>query len=513
MGTQNWQTNAAWHYHRVTSHSWESIQQGGHRLDWANYPQPFKIYRKLPVLPLPRNWSQRPLSTLRATLDDGTHFDPATPLDLGALARLLYLSGGVMRWRNLGGMRVPFRAAACTGNLHHIDLYVVCSSVPGLAPGVYHFGPHDFGLRPLREGDFRANLCTAADAPDELRDAPVWIVCTSTFWRNAWKYRARAYRHAFWDSGTILANLLAAAATEGLRCRVLLGFVDRDVNTLIGVDGEREASLALVALGAKAPPAERIRPVPPLQFEIEPYSGEEVHYPEIAAIHRASSLTDPVEVRSWRRGAKEIRSRSVEASVPLPPPSLESRESLDEVIKRRGSTRKFQREAIPLETLGAILRAARAKIAADFQASTSLTDTYLIVHAVGSLKPGAYVSTADGTGLLPLAYGDYRHRAGGLALGQSLAADAAVNVYHLADLHLLLPLLGNRGYRAAQLEGGIAGGRIYLAAFALKIGATGLTFFDDDVTSFFSPHAAGKSVMFLTAAGVPVRTRSRQRSE
>jgi hypothetical protein len=37
------------------------------------------------------------------------------------------------------------------------------------------------------------------------------------------------------------------------------------------------------------------------------------------------------------------------------------------------------------------------------------------------------------------------------------------------------------------------------------LGATGLTFFDDDVTAFFSPHATGKSVMFLTAIGKPVK--------
>jgi len=28
-----------------------------------------------------------------------------------------------------------------------------------------------------------------------------------------------------------------------------------------------------------------------------------------------------------------------------------------------------------------------------------------------------------------------------------------------------------------------------------------LTFYDDDVTVFFSPHAAGRSAMFLTALG------------
>jgi hypothetical protein len=65
----------------------------------------------------------------------------------------------------------------------------------------------------------------------------------------------------------------------------------------------------------------------------------------------------------------------------------------------------------------------------------------------------------------------------------------------------VLKRFGNRGYRVAQLDAAVAGGKLYLAAYALRLGATGLTFFDDDVTDFFSPHAAGKSVMFLVAAG------------
>jgi nitroreductase len=80
-----------------------------------------------------------------------------------------------------------------------------------------------------------------------------------------------------------------------------------------------------------------------------------------------------------------------------------------------------------------------------------------------------------------------------------------VAVFFLADLKAIFERYGNRGYRAAQIEAGIIGGRLYLAAYAQKIGATGLTFYDDDVTAFFSPHAAGKSAMFLVAAGIPAR--------
>ena len=48
---------------------------------------------------------------------------------------------------------------------------------------------------------------------------------------------------------------------------------------------------------------------------------------------------------------------------------------------------------------------------------------------------------------------------------------------------------------------------MYLSAYAQRLGASGLTFFDDDVTNFFSPHAEGLAVMFLVALGVPARRR------
>jgi hypothetical protein len=46
---------------------------------------------------------------------------------------------------------------------------------------------------------------------------------------------------------------------------------------------------------------------------------------------------------------------------------------------------------------------------------------------------------------------------------------------------------------------------MYLAAYAQRFGATGLTFLDDEVTDFFSPHAEGKSAMFLVALGRTVQ--------
>ncbi len=81
-------------------------------------------------------------------------------------------------------------------------------------------------------------------------------------------------------------------------------------------------------------------------------------------------------------------------------------------------------------------------------------------------------------------------------------------VFFLADLERVLGRFGNRGYRIAQLEAGILGGRMYLAAYGLGLGATGLTFYDDEIVDFFSPHAEGKDAIFMVALGKAVRVRT-----
>ena len=184
--------------------------------------------------------------------------------------------------------------------------------------------------------------------------------------------------------------------------------------------------------------------------------------------------------------------------------------SIAQVIMRRGSTRAFDAErAVGFHRLSTMLCAASSVLPADFLGPkhASLLDLYLIVNAVDGLEAGAYFYHRDKRALECLAAGALRARAGRLGLDQELPADAAVNVYALCALDPVLAAFGNRGYRAAQMEGGIVGGRLYLAAYALGLGATGLTFYDDEVIEFFSPHASGKDVMFLTAIGYADRKR------
>jgi SagB-type dehydrogenase family enzyme len=180
-------------------------------------------------------------------------------------------------------------------------------------------------------------------------------------------------------------------------------------------------------------------------------------------------------------------------------------DSIEQVILRRGSTRRFAREPITFVQLSTILDRSTRGVAADFvdPFGTQLNDLYLIVNAVEGLLPGAYFFNRRRQGLELLKQGDFRNEAGYLGLEQELPADASVAVFFLADLEAIFQRFGNRGYRAVQLEAGIIGGKLYLAAYALHLGASGLTFYDDDVVTFFSPHAEGKNAVFLVALGTP----------
>ena len=484
-----------------------------HRYDPMRNPLLLKVYEDLEPILLPVD---PPLPGGPALSAIATNIDPSaegrTP-DISMMTRILHFSAGITKTLRSAWGDMPFRAAACTGALYHIELYLVCGDLLGLEAGVYHFDPSESALRRLRKGEYRHALIAATGNEPAVANAPAILVYTDVFWRNAVKYQAREYRHAFWDSGTIIANTLATAAACSLPAKVVTGFVDESVNQLLDLDAQREVALALAPIGyapeaITGPPPE----IDPLELKTVPVSDYELDFPAIREMHEASSLTSREEVVAWRDGAPAIRTASPSGKLftlePHTPAEIPG-DSVETVIPRRGSSRRFSHDSITFPELSTLLERATQEIPADFlkPESNALNDIYLIVNAVDGLQSGAYVYHRDLKTLELTRQGEFRREAGQLALNQALGADASVNVFFLADLEPILGRLGNRGYRAAQLEASITAGRFYLGAYALGLGATGLTFYDDAVTDFFSPHAQGKSVMFLVAVGRRARRR------
>jgi len=495
-------------YHEATKHSEVSIGASAHYLDWDNKPSQFKEYENLPSIALPRNFShpeQKSISAIRGELREGG----AKQIDLGVLAELLFFSAGLTRKIKFGSEFIYMRAASATGALYPIELYVISGPIPGLEAGVYHFNPLHFSLEKLREGDYRSEL-DAAGSRDSL-SSPFTLAFTSLAWRNAWKYEARSYRHWFWDSGVIVANLLATSNSAGPSIKVGLGFVDSKVDQLLGLETRKEATVALAVVGAdhteKAPRIQQ--PIPSLTPDIKPVSKEEVDYSTIWETNEASQLESKSETDSWRRSLMQSKRTIPSAGPTFPFRKLEEDSSppLDEVILLRGSTRKFARQPVSFDHLSTIIQASATKIPLDFLSEReTLTDFYFIANDVQGLPPGSYFYNVNTNSVEQLKALRNRSMSGYLCLGQQLFSDASVVFFLMTELNPVLKYLGNRGYRAAQFEAGIRAGKIYLSAYAVRLGASGSTFFDDAVTEFFSPHARDKSAMIAVGIGEPAYT-------
>ena len=492
-------------YHEATKHSEVSIGTSAHYLDWDNKPPQFKEYENLPSVALPRNFPLPKANSIKAITGEPQN-GAIQQIDVGVLSELLFFSAGLTRKMRLGKELHYMRAASATGALYPIEIYVISGRIPGLDAGVYHFNPLHFSLVKLREGDYRSALVDAGSRNSQ--SAPFVLAFTSLAWRNAWKYEARSYRHWFWDSGVITANLLATSNSVGLETGLELGFVDSKVDLLLGLEAKKEATVALAVVGGgRAEKAAGIhQPIPSLALDLNRLSSEEVDYSIIWETNEASALKTKSETESWRtsQGLSEQSVPPISPAFPLLDTEGDPFPPLDEVILLRGSTRKFAREPISFERLSTIIRASATNIHLDFLSDNeTLIDFYFIANDVQGLPAGSYFYNVDKNSVERLKLDRNRSMSGYLCLGQQLFSDASVVFFLMTNLTSVLKSLGNRGYRAAQFEAGVRAGKIYLSSYAVGIGASGSTFFDDAVTEFFSPHAKGKSPMIAVGVGVP----------
>lgn len=478
-------TKAARRLHDSTKHGTEPTDRDSlvsyKRLDPSNMPNPFKEYRGLDTIDLPREIVS---SSVAAGAVLGGERGERSGLDLGVLSTLLFLSAGVTRVMDRPDRTLYFRTAMSAGNLHPIELYVVAGpGIAGLDAGVYHFSPLDMRLARLRSGDQRGVLDLNARAG---------LVLTGIPWRTTWKYAERGWRHLYWDAGTLLANTLAVADAHRLSHSLLLGFADDRVTDLVGIDGVEEMPLAILALGENASVASA--PPDPISPEVAPLAPSPVQLPLLQEAQSDGELSQG-EVEDWRDAGRPAFGMATPD-----PGALEGLDDpIEKVILRRGSTRRMVREQVPARALDWPMAAATRPVGIDVLGERTLLDHYVNVHAVEGMEPGAFRYEAPGWERLGRS-GSLREVSAQLCMGQALGGESAFTVFHCAGLDPILDAFGSRGYRVAQLEAGVVSGRLALCAFAMGLGATGLTFLDDAVSSFFGTPA---QPMLVTAVGVP----------
>lgn len=487
----------AWSYHKETNHDPQSLRQDSFRLDQSIKPRPYKSYTDLPVRSLddPGSLPEPTLEALSKTnpqvsqdVDDGEG-QPTSSL----LATLCYYATGITKTLQRATQSVRFRAAACTGKLYHINLYAVVGPGASVPPGVYHYDPTEHAIDQLRTGDYRAIVAEAVGT-DAAR-SPVTLIATSEWWRNAWKYRNRTYRHAFWDSGTIIGNLIAGATALDVHSRVSVGFTDDPLVQLLGLKPETEAPVAVVQIGRNGEAAESVS-LDPITPTTEPLGPETIQYELNPEAWRQSRLETADAVSAWRSNV--INARQSEAFNPQPSDPDDSldpvdRETasarpLDQTIERRGSLREFSHAPISKRMAGTILDRALGPVpidGTDSEAISPIVTPYCCILGVDGVSQGGYRYDPNTHTIERVCEMD-RQTAGHLALNQSVVGDTAINVYLTVDVEAVVERLGNRGYRLAQLEAGIMLGKLYLATYAhRRLGGRGFTFFDQAVADQF----------------------------
>ena len=455
-------------YHRLSSYrhvpgiEWPTpIDHPLVRQDFAPNDRPtFPAHRKvypdsLPSVELPAAW---PL--VRAPTIDllaGRHASVARPLDLEGLARLLHLSAGVVRVAvRRDGRRFLFRPAGSAGGLFPLELYLAARGVSGLRDGVYWYDPLGHSLRHV--------------APPATGDATT-IVITGIPWRTGWRYAERGFRHIYWDAGTMLANTLALAESGGYLPRLLTRFPDAAVARLVGADGTQEFPLAIVTLGPGAPALGPGGEAATGAIDVAP-----VEFPLVTLAQHAGD--------DERLGLPWPIAPPVDGGLPVA-------DDLDAVILRRGSARKLDAtSAVDFSTFERSL-------------AVSLRGTrvphFVAVHAVEGLEPGLYRWPDLGR---PLRRGPLRDELWVACYEQDLGRDASFVVIGAVDLDLV----DDRGYREAQLDAGIVEGRLHLAAYALGLGASGMTFLDSEIPALLGQPLAA---LLFTCVGVPLHRTKR----
>lgn len=542
---RNRETERMLAYHAATKHTYARVHGGGWSLDWDNQPNPFRRYAGAPRtgLPTPEGGAPIPERATGACLAalptaDGA---PWPTRALALLGSLLHHSMAVSAWKQVPGtsVRYSLRVNPSSGNLHPTETWIAAAGLADLPDGLYHYDVRGHALEQRRAGAALPALLRLAG----LSDGPgVLVLLTTIFWREAWKYRDRAYRYCLHDAGHAAASIATAARGLGLAAAVHAHFPDRSVAELAALSGTDEEPLLLLDL--RPPPAPETAPAPrpapaaaaapapapeaaelgPPQGEPNTLSAEPYVHPLIEGMHRSTLIeTAPCPVIPARGDAPGEQAVGPSLPLPLPLPLLHpppAGEALAAVVRRRRSAIDYRPEAsMALSDFAGLLAEAwhlpRCDVLGSLRGASGarLVDLYCFVHRVEGVPPGCYryrgarggdaEDHEDGHALVPVRTGDVRAAAAGLSLGQELAGHAICAFSMIADLARGGAACGNRAYRHAHVEAGMLGQGLYLAATARGLDATGIgAFYDDDVHRWLGLVGPDRQVIYHHSIGL-----------
>ena len=462
-------------------------------------PDPFRHYEGVPVLDLPADPPVPETPALEVL--HGASGASAAVDSSGFLSQLLFYSAAISASKRVPstGDRYALRVNPSSGNLHPTEFHCLTRGLKDWPDGLYHYRSSAHMAEQRARGDVALKLAGSS--------APIVFVLTSIAWREAWKYRARAYRYCLHDIGHAWQALALAARAIGCDSFAIGHFPDDEIAQSCGLH-EDEWPMLIVELRGKSIPVHEQPALEPRTSDAVWYGGhanslssETIPYPWIESVHGATKLTGGAFGGISAAGPPPDGSGKIRL-----PAFTSSRRTFGEVARLRRSALDFLGgpQSMSFPQLSSILTVATRPLEADF-GDTRFIQLYLYAHRVDGLEPGVYRFWPQPSELERIRCGDQRVVAAGLSLGQDLAGNACVAFSMIGDIERAVRAHRDRGYRYVHFEAGAIGHRMYLAAEALGLGATGIgAFYDEEVHGYLNVAPEQGQVVYHFAIGYPV---------
>ncbi len=473
----------------------EPMEPVGFSPNWADQPSRHKTYLGVPLFPLPDGLGKS-LRPAGEVLFGQPPSDQGPMWTIDALATLLRLSYGQLdrrlrvNWNQDSDVRVLYqealwgRGTASGGGMYPLEVYWVAGRNCPMTPGIYHYSTAHHALERLLAGDLTGEVRAACEGGP----ADGFLLVSTRFWKNSFKYNSFCYHVVTQDCGALLGCWELLARGLDRRLHRTLWFDDGRLDRLLGLDTREETVLAVVPTpfahhDEREPAAGHGGLIDVPSFE---RSTVTLVFEQVEQVHQAI-LADRRERPAPDLARQLAPTPPAElAEVPLPEPKAgEFRRGLGDVLRSRHTSfgSFVGSHPLTLDELSAVLAGtvSARHYASDIAApEVGFTGLYVLANRVTGLPSGAYRYEPRGHRLQvvrqrPLA--DYLQRSYylsnynldqvGAVLAISARWDSTVRTY------------GSRGYRVLNSEIGAVAQTAYVAASAASVGCGAVLGFDN----------------------------------
>ncbi len=482
--------NMVYTYHNETKHSQQRYARSLGYMDWATQPNPYRIYSNTKKTSLPLSFENNTLEYSQIFMKEDKL---SAPLCKEAISQFFQFSLGLAAIKEYGDQAWALRCNASSGNLQPSEAYLISCDVQGIDDGLYHYSPLEHELE----------LLSNANEGLELEKDTFLICLSSIVWREAWKYGERSWRYTQLDCGHALKALEISALILGWEIEVL-NIKDSELQNLIGFDQvsryvpkERELPdmLIKVSLAKKEILNEKKEniDIPKIRSTLqETYEGKanqlskNWHKWEILEKIEDATLSDELEIKKYTNDKYEEN------------PYRESSFLAKDVVLNRRSAQMMNKDnsTITKKELETILGSVKS--------NNSNINLVIFVHNVEEIDSGLYilirnskhkeelknllkdtflwerVDTNAGE-LYKLEKGDFKFLAKAISCNQDIASDGAFTMGMLAQFSNQLEQYGASKYKHLYWDCGAIGQQLYLETTSLKLSATGIGCFLDDI--------------------------------